>query len=45
MSFAKTRKRTQSTRKEGGTSLMSEQETDSWGFLFVCFLILFSGTN
>ncbi|KAK7354129.1 hypothetical protein VNO80_19587 [Phaseolus coccineus] len=43
MSFAKTRKRTHSTRKEGGSSLMSEQETDSWGFLFVCFLILFSG--
>ncbi|TKY73348.1 LRR receptor serine/threonine-protein kinase [Spatholobus suberectus] len=39
MSFAQRRK-THSTR-EG--SLMSEQETDSWGFLFVCFLILFSG--
>ncbi|CAJ1975330.1 unnamed protein product [Sphenostylis stenocarpa] len=43
MSFARTRKKTQSTRKEEGSSLMSEQETDSWGFLFVCFLILFSG--
>jgi len=38
MSLAKTRQRTQSTRKEGRSSLMSEQETDSWGFLFVCFL-------
>ncbi|KAL2340719.1 hypothetical protein Fmac_008659 [Flemingia macrophylla] len=40
MSFAQRRK-THSTRE--GPSLMSEQETDSWGFLFVCFLILFSG--
>lgn len=41
MSFVQRRK-THSTREER-SSLMSEQETYSWGILFVCFLILFSG--
>ncbi|XP_020228511.1 probable LRR receptor-like serine/threonine-protein kinase At1g74360 [Cajanus cajan] len=40
MSFSQRRK-AHSTRE--APLLMSEQETDSWGFLFVCFLILFSG--
>ncbi|XP_027331130.1 probable LRR receptor-like serine/threonine-protein kinase At1g74360 [Abrus precatorius] len=39
MSFTQRRK-THSTRE---ASLMSEQETDSRGFLFVCFLILLAG--
>ncbi|KAK7301504.1 hypothetical protein RJT34_12369 [Clitoria ternatea] len=39
MSFAQRRK----THKTIEASLMSEQETDSWAFIFVCFLLLFSG--
>lgn len=45
MSFVAHRRKKRHSTREGPSSLMSEQETDSWGFLFVCLLILFSGTN